>query len=86
MAARLVYQGKPVYPPLARQARIYGDVIIDAVIDVNGNVVEMQVISGHPLLVPAALQALRQWKYQPTILNDEPVPVKLLVTLKFTLQ
>jgi protein TonB len=45
----------------------------------------MQVISGHPLLIPAALEALRKWKYEPTYLNDEPVPVRLLVTIKFHL-
>ncbi|MCL4524767.1 MAG: TonB family protein [Acidobacteria bacterium] len=85
MAPRVISAPDPKYPSLARQARIFGDVVIDAVIDVNGNVVEMQVVSGHPLLVPAAVDALRLWKYQPTILNDEPVPVQLLVTIKFRL-
>ncbi len=86
MAPRAISSPDPVYPSLARQARIFGDVVIDAVIDVNGNVVEMQVMSGHPLLVPAAIEALRKWKYQPTILNDEPVPVQLAVTIRFRLQ
>ena len=85
MAPRAIASPDPVYPSLAKQARIFGDVVIDAVIDVNGNVVEMQVVSGHPLLVPAAVEALRKWKYQPTILNDEPVPVQLMVTMKFRL-
>jgi len=85
MAPRAIAAPDPIYPSLAKQARIYGDVVIDAVIDVNGNVVEMQVVSGHPLLVPPALEALRRWKYQPTILNDEPVPVQLMVTIKFRL-
>jgi protein TonB len=85
MAPRVISAPDPKYPSLARQARIFGDVVIDAVIDVHGNVVEMQVVSGHPLLVPAALDALRLWKYQPTILNDEPVPVQLMVTIKFRL-
>lgn len=85
MAPRAISAPDPQYPSLAKQARIFGDVVIDAVIDVKGNVVEMQVLSGHPLLVPAALDALRKWKYQPTILNDEPVPVQLLVTIKFRL-
>lgn len=85
MAPRALAAPDPIYPALAKQARIAGDVVIDAVIDVKGNVVEMQVLSGHPLLVPAALDALRKWKYQPTILNDEPVPVQLIVTIKFRL-
>ena len=74
---------EPVYPPLAKQARIQGDVVIDAVIDTKGNVVEMQVVSGHPLLIPAALEAVKKLKYQPTYLNEEPVAVQLLVTIKF---
>jgi protein TonB len=83
---RLITRVEPVYPSLARQARIQGDVVIDAIIDVNGNVQEMQVVSGHMLLVPAAIEALKRWKYEPTYLNDEPVPVQLLVTLRFRLQ
>jgi len=86
MAPRVISAPDPVYPPLARQARVYGDVVIDAVIDTSGNVVEMQVMSGHPLLVSAALDALKRWKYQPTILNEQPVPVQLLVTIRFRLQ
>ena len=85
MAPRAIFSPEPLYPPLAKQARISGDVVIDSVIDVNGNIVEMQVLSGHPLLVPAAMDALKRWKYQPTILNDEPVPVQLVVTIKFKL-
>lgn len=85
MAPRAIMAPDPIYPSLAKQARISGDVVIDAVIDANGNVVEMQVLAGHPLLVPAGLDALRKWKYQPTILNDEPVPVQLIVTIKFRL-
>lgn len=86
MAPKVITAPDPVYPSLAKQARIFGDVVIDAVIDTDGNVVQMQVLSGHPLLVPSALAALRQWKYQPTILNEEPVPVQLVVTIKFRLQ
>ena len=85
MAPRAISAPDPQYPSLAKQARVFGDVVIDAVIDVQGNVVEMQVVSGHPLLVPAAVDALRKWKYQPTILNEEPVPVQLMVTIKFRL-
>ncbi len=84
-APRPLLTPEPIYPILAKQARLEGDVMIDAVIDTAGNVVEMQVLSGHPLLVPSALDALRRWKYEPTYLNDEPVPVRLLVTIKFQL-
>lgn len=84
-APTLVRQVQPVYPPLARQARIQGDVIIDSVIDAQGKVTQMKVVSGSPLLVESALQALAQWRYQPTLLNGKPVAVDMLVTLHFTL-
>jgi len=80
---RLIFGPEPVYPVLARQSRIAGAVVIDAVIDTQGNVVEMQTVSGQPLLALAAMEALRQWKYEPTILGGEPVPVRLLVTITF---
>ena len=83
---RGIFMPKPVYPDLARQARIQGDVVIDAVIDANGNVVQMRVISGHPLLIGAALDAVRQWRYQPTYLNDVAVPLAMTVTVSFTLE
>jgi protein TonB len=85
-APRAVVAPQPIYPPLAKQAKIWGDVNIDAVIDAQGNVVEMQLVSGHALLVQAAMDALRQWKYEPTYLNDQPVPVRLVVTVKFRLE
>ena len=84
-APRAISTPDPVYPALARQAKIQGDVIIDAVIDTNGNVVEMQVVSGHPLLIPAAMEAMRRWRYEPTYLNEQPVAVQLVVTIKFRL-
>jgi len=76
---------EPVYPLIAKQARIAGDVRIDAIIDTDGNVVEMKVLSGHPLLVQAALNAVSQWRYEPTYLNEVPVPVVLAVTVTFRL-
>jgi len=85
-APRKLYAPAPNYPALARQARIEGTVVIDAVIDVSGNVVEAKVVSGHPLLLAAALEAVRQWKFEPTYLNEQPVPVALLVTVEFHLQ
>jgi periplasmic protein TonB len=78
-------QRAPAYPILARQAQLQGTVSIDAVIDPTGNVVEMQVVSGPPLLIQAALDAVREWKYEPTYLNDQPVPVRLIVTVVFRL-
>ena len=84
-APRALLTPEPVYPVLAKQAKVQGDVVIDAVIDQAGRVVEMQVVSGHPLLLPAAMEALRKWRYEPTYLNDEPVAVQLVVTIKFRL-
>lgn len=84
-APRLIRQVQPEYPPLAKQARIQGDVVIDSVIDAEGRVTEMKVVSGSPLLVRSAIQALGRWRYQPTLLNGQPVAVDMLVTLHFTL-
>jgi len=86
MPPRQIYAPEPPYPPLARQAKIQGEVVVDAVIDTQGNVVQMQVISGHPLLIPAALDTLRKWRYQPTYLNEEPISVQLYVSIRFRLQ
>jgi protein TonB len=65
------------------QARIWGVVVVDAVIDERGNVVGTRAVSGHPLLVPAALKAVLQWKYEPTLLNGTPVAVEMEVTVHF---
>ena len=82
---RLVSRVDPVYPALARQTHTTGIVIIDAVIDEQGNVIEMKIVSGPPLLIQAAMDAVRRWKYEPTFLNDQPIPVALNVTVTFTL-
>ncbi len=82
-APRVIFAPNPVYPVLARQARISGAVVIDAVIDTQGNVVELRTVSGQPLLVEAAIEALRHWKYEPTTLGGEAYPVQLLVTITF---
>src|ERR1019366_2815858 len=74
-AASIINQTKPVYPPLARQARIQGSVILHAIIDKDGRVAQLEVVSGHPLLVQAALDAVKQWLYKPTQLNGDPVEV-----------
>lgn len=82
---RAMVQPAPEYPALARQARIQGQVEVDAVLDEQGNVIEMKVVSGPPLLYRAALDALKKWKYQPTYLNDQPIAVEMLVTVTFVL-
>jgi len=83
--AKLVRQPHPVYPPLAKQARISGVVKLSAVISKDGTIQKLEVISGHPLLVPAALEAVKQWVYQPTLLNTEPVEVVTQIDVNFTL-
>jgi protein TonB len=84
-APRLVRSIQPLYPLLAKETRTQGVVVLDCVIDPQGNVTQIQLVSGHPLLVQAALDAVRQWKYQPTLLNGEPVAVEMRVTVQFTL-
>lgn len=81
---RQTYSVNPEYPPLARQARVSGVVVVDAIIDEHGNVVQAHALNGPPLLLPAALKAVLQWKYEPTILNGEPVSVELEVQVHFT--
>ena len=75
----------PTYPPLARQARIQGVVILQALISKNGDIENLQLISGHPMLAPAAIEAVKQWKYKPYLLNGEPVEVETQVQVNFTL-
>ena len=74
-AAKLIRQVNPAYPALARQARVSGTVRLTAIIGKDGAIRNLAVMSGHPLLAPAALEAVRQWLYQPTLLNREPVEV-----------
>ncbi len=84
-AARLINRVQPTYPPLARQARIQGTVRLHAIIAKDGTVQQLEVLSGHPLLVQSALDAVRQWRYQPTLLNGEPVEVDTTVDVIFSL-
>jgi periplasmic protein TonB len=84
-AAKLVNRVQPLYPPLARQTRISGTVRLHAIIGKNGAVEQLEVMSGHPLLVQAALDAVRQWKYQATTLNGEPVEVDTTIDVIFSL-
>ncbi len=83
--ARLVRQVRPQYPPLARQARIQGTVKLSAVISKDGSIQKLEVMSGHPLLVPSALAAVKQWRYRPTLLNGEAVEVLTNIDVNFTL-
>ena len=75
----------PVYPEIARAARVQGDVVLDCTISNEGRVVDVKVLSGHALLQAAAVDAVRQWVYRPTLLNGVPVPVVMTVTVHFTL-
>ena len=81
----LIHQVEPVYPPLALRARVEGAVRFNATIGTDGKVLNLGLISGHPLLIVAACEAVRQWIYQPTLLNNQPVEVITDVTVNFTL-
>jgi periplasmic protein TonB len=81
----LVRRIQPTYPPLAKQARIAGAVVLQAEISKDGSIQNLHVISGHPMLVPSAIEAVKQWKYRPYILNGEPVEVETTITVNFTL-
>jgi protein TonB len=83
--AKQVYAPLPLYPPLARQQRISGVVRLNAVIAKDGTVEQLSVASGHPLLIRAAVEAVSQWRYRPTLLNGEPVEVITEIDVHFTL-
>ena len=85
MEGNLIYRVQPQYPPLARQARVQGIVVLRAVISRDGKIENLQILSGHPLLVKSAMEAVRQWRYRPYYLNNEPVEVETQVTVNFTL-
>jgi len=82
-APRQIYSINPEYPPLVRQAHISGTVILDALVDERGNVVQAHAVSGPALLIPAAIKAVLQWKYEPTSLDGQPVSVELRVEVRF---
>jgi len=81
----LIHKVEPPYPPLARAARIQGDVILKAIISREGNIQDLQLVSGHPMLVPAAIEAVKQWHYRPYLLNGQPVEVETTITVIFSL-
>jgi protein TonB len=84
-AGLLIRKVSPTYPPLAKQARIQGSVVLQAVIGKDGTIQNLRAVSGHPMLIPSALDAVKQWKYKPYFLNGEPVEVDTQVTVNFTL-
>ncbi len=84
-AANLIRKVTPQYPPLAKQARVQGTVRFQAIIGKDGTIQNLQLITGHPLLVPAATEAVKQWLYKPTLLNGEPVEVVTQIDVNFTL-
>jgi len=81
----LIKKVTPNYPQLAKQARIQGQVVLQAEISKDGTIQNLQLISGHPMLAPAAIEAVRQWRYKPYLLNGEPVAVETQVVVNFSL-
>ena len=81
----LIHKVQPTYPPLARQARVQGTVVLTAVIGKDGSIQNLRVLSGHPMLTGSALEAVKQWRYKPYYLNGEPVEVETTVNVNFTL-
>ena len=84
-SAKLIRKPVPVYPSLARQARIQGTVKFTAIIGRDGAIQNLTLLTGHPLLVQAAQDAVKQWVYQPTLLNGEPVEVVTEIDVNFAL-
>jgi protein TonB len=85
LGAKLIKKVLPIYPPIARQARISGTVQLIGIIAKDGTIQQLRVVSGNPLLVPAALDAVRQWIYRPTLLNGQAVEVIAPIDVTFTL-
>ncbi|MBZ5665550.1 MAG: TonB family protein [Acidobacteriia bacterium] len=81
----LVHRVQPAYPPLARQARVQGTVELRAIISKSGTIENLVVVRGHPMLAGAAVEAVRQWRYRPYLLNNEPVEVETEVVVNFVL-
>jgi len=81
----LIRKTQPTYPALARSARIQGIVVLQAVISKQGTIENVTVLTGHPMLIAAAMEAVRQWRYRPYILNNELVEVETQITVNFSL-
>lgn len=84
-AGMLIKQVQPAYPVIARQAGIEGKVLLVAIIDTQGRITNLRALSGHPLLIPAAINAVEQWRYRPYILNGQAVEVETQISVNFTL-
>ena len=82
---RLVHRVQPIYPDIPRRTGIQGEVVLSALIAKDGSIENLQVLSGNPLLVPAAIEAVRQWRYKPYILNNQAVEVQTTINVKFIL-
>ena len=82
----LMNRVEPTYPAVAREARIHGEVVLTAVIDKDGNIENLQLVRGHPMLAPAAINAVKQWRYKPYLLNGQPVEVETTITVNFELR
>ena len=83
--SNLIHKVDPVYPAIAKAAKIQGTVVLQAVISKDGSIENLHLISGHPMLAPAAIDAVKQWKYKPYFLNGEPVEVETTINVNFTL-
>jgi periplasmic protein TonB len=83
--ANLLHRVQPIYPPIARQAGIHGAVELRAIISKAGTIENLIVVSGHPMLVRSAIEAVRQWRYRPYLLNSEPIEVETEITVNFVL-
>ena len=84
-SAKMIRQVQPVYPQIAKTAHVSGTVLLHAIISKDGSVQELQYVSGPPLLMKAAMDAVREWRYQPTLLNGEPVEVETTISVIFSL-
>jgi len=81
----LIHRVEPTYPALAKAARVQGEVVLTAVISTSGQIENLQLVSGHPMLVQEAINAVRQWRYKPYLLNGQPVEVETTITVIFSL-
>jgi periplasmic protein TonB len=84
-AGLLIHKVEPPYPAIAKAARIQGEVELKAIISKDGTIEDLQLVSGHPMLVPPAIAAVKQWRYRPYLLNGQPVEVETTITVIFTL-
>jgi len=85
LEGNLIRKVQPSYPPMAKMAHVQGQVVLAAIISKEGTIENLRVLSGHPMLVASAIEAVSQWRYRPYILNDEAVEVETQITVNFTL-